>query len=524
MITVLYVDDEKDLLDLGKEFLEREGRFKVVGASSAKEGIALLSERKIDVIISDYQMWEMDGIEFLRYVRKNIPNEIPFILFTGRSREEVVIEALNSGATFYVQKGGAAMPQFAELESKIMLAVKTSSLKNIYSSSYGLMLEIMRQGRLDLEPFLSKLINVMSADGAFIAFKHDGVLRVDAALGIKTKRLINMIIPPNRGLGGKVMESKKSLMVNNYLGNRSLFDHDDEVDDAIAAEEIYSGMAAPIYSGSGEEHDEVIGVLYLFSRTERNFTADDLKLISYFGILIAIITQKDKMRMEKNKMMADLMKQKRALTETNKKLTIISGIVRHSIRNYLTVITGLVPLMLLTVLDGQTRRYLLKVQEAADRIVKELDNAKIYQEIGIDSPRWYSSDDILERGSRSKVMLVNKAIGIEIYADPLLKEVFNNLLDNTERHSKVENPIAILRYEHGPEGSLILYYEDNGVGVPSENKKNIFNRGFGDNTGFGLFLAKEILTVTGMEIEEVGEPGKGVRFKVIIPEGSYRIK
>ena len=260
MVTVLYVDDEEDLLDLGKEFLQREGRFKVVNATSAKEGIAMLWEKKIDAIVSDYQMPEMNGIGFLKYVRKNISEDIPFILFTGRSREEVVIEALNSGATFYVQKGGDIRSQFAELEGKILSAVERARLKKIRSSSHWLSLEIIRQERLYLEPFLSKLINIINADGAFIAFRHGDDLKVDAALGVKTKKLINMIIPPGRGLGGKVMETKKSLVVNNYLNDRNVFSHDSEVDDIIREEEIYSGMAAPIYSGNGGKNDEVIGV------------------------------------------------------------------------------------------------------------------------------------------------------------------------------------------------------------------------------------------------------------------------
>ena len=58
-----------------------------------------------DAIISDYQIPDMDGIEFLKKVRSS-GNSIPFIIFTGKGREEVVIEALNAGADFYLQKGG----------------------------------------------------------------------------------------------------------------------------------------------------------------------------------------------------------------------------------------------------------------------------------------------------------------------------------------------------------------------------------------------------------------------------------
>jgi PAS domain S-box-containing protein len=123
MITLLYVDDEPELLELGKVFLERGGDFFVLTAASAAEGLDLLSRQQFDAIISDYQMPVMDGIELLKRVRANY-NGIPFILFTGRGREEVVIEAINNGADFYLQKGGDPKAQFAELRHKLLIALE----------------------------------------------------------------------------------------------------------------------------------------------------------------------------------------------------------------------------------------------------------------------------------------------------------------------------------------------------------------------------------------------------------------
>jgi PAS domain S-box-containing protein len=122
MSTVLYTDDEPGLLYLGKIFLERSGTFTVETAVSAQEALELLTNKPFDCIVSDYQMPVMDGIAFLKVLRRK-GNLIPFILFTGRGREEVVIEAINNGAAFYLQKGGDAGAQFAELEHKIRLAV-----------------------------------------------------------------------------------------------------------------------------------------------------------------------------------------------------------------------------------------------------------------------------------------------------------------------------------------------------------------------------------------------------------------
>jgi signal transduction histidine kinase len=64
--------------------------------------------------------------------------------------------------------------------------------------------------------------------------------------------------------------------------------------------------------------------------------------------------------------------------------------------------------------------------------------------------------------------------------------------------------------------------EDDGPGIPEENKERIFEKGFGNNTGLGLFLTREILGITGITIRETGEPGTGARFELTVPPGSYR--
>jgi PAS domain S-box-containing protein len=124
MISVLLVDDEPVLLDIGRIFLERTNEFTVTQADSAKEALLLLGQTHYDAIVSDYEMPTMDGLAFLAHVRSSWP-DVPFILFTGRGREEVVIEALNSGADFYLQKGGDPKSQFTELTHKIKQAVLT---------------------------------------------------------------------------------------------------------------------------------------------------------------------------------------------------------------------------------------------------------------------------------------------------------------------------------------------------------------------------------------------------------------
>jgi len=122
IINILLVDDQEELLDITRIFLEKGGDILVDTCTSAMSAIDMLKEKKYDAIVSDYEMPQMDGIEFLRTIKRQ-GLEKPFIIFTGRSREDVVIEALNSGADFYLQKGTEPKVQFAELRNMIHQAV-----------------------------------------------------------------------------------------------------------------------------------------------------------------------------------------------------------------------------------------------------------------------------------------------------------------------------------------------------------------------------------------------------------------
>lgn len=160
-LRVLYVDDEPSLLEIGKLFLEREGAFVVDTLISAIIALTLLKTNRYDAIISDYEMPDMDGITFLKELKKS-GNTTPFIIFTGRGREDVVIEALNEGADFYLQKGGEVKSQFAELKHKIHHAISrvhaSEALKKS-ESDYRLLVEHANEAIYVVQDGLLQMIN-----------------------------------------------------------------------------------------------------------------------------------------------------------------------------------------------------------------------------------------------------------------------------------------------------------------------------------------------------------------------------
>ncbi len=103
----------------------------------------------------------------------------------------------------------------------------------------------------------------------------------------------------------------------------------------------------------------------------------------------------------------------------------------------------------------------------------------------------------------------------------MLEKVFFNLLDNSIRHGKWVSEIRVTIQES--ESGLNIVWEDNGEGIPDSEKESIFEYGVGKNTGFGMFLIREILLLTGITIREIGKWMKGARFEIIVPNGVYRI-
>ncbi|MCX6699821.1 MAG: response regulator [Methanomicrobiales archaeon] len=128
MISVLFVDDEPALLEIGRLFLERSGEMTVTSARSVSEALKLVKNNKFDVIVTDFEMPDIDGLVFLKTLRAE-GNRVPLILFTGKGRERVAMEALNSGADFYLIKGEHPKLQFAELNGMIHQAVKRGQME-----------------------------------------------------------------------------------------------------------------------------------------------------------------------------------------------------------------------------------------------------------------------------------------------------------------------------------------------------------------------------------------------------------
>jgi len=213
-----------------------------------------------------------------------------------------------------------------------------------------------------------------------------------------------------------------------------------------------------------------------------------------------------------------------ALQVSNKKLTLLSSITRHDIMNQITVLYGSLEIALGKVKDADRIANINRALNAAKTIQRQISFTKEYEDLGARTPVWQRVS-VLTRSAASQIS--GNAISfeipddnLEIYADPLLVKVFYNLFDNARQHG---GTVTHIRVGHHPAGTgLVISVADNGVGIPPEDKPHVFERGFGKNTGLGLFLSREILSITGISISETGVPGKGAQFEIAVPEGAFR--
>jgi PAS domain S-box-containing protein len=169
MLTILVVDDEPELLELAVQYLAGPALPDVLTARSADEALAVLAKKPVDAIVSDYEMPGMDGIGLLRHLRTR-GDLTPFIIFTGRGREAVAMQALNYGADFYLQKGGDPVTEFGELRNMIQKAVER---RRAVDEARALAERVEHQAQI-LDEILSSMpdpVLIISPDG-FITYAN----------------------------------------------------------------------------------------------------------------------------------------------------------------------------------------------------------------------------------------------------------------------------------------------------------------------------------------------------------------
>ena len=219
-----------------------------------------------------------------------------------------------------------------------------------------------------------------------------------------------------------------------------------------------------------------------------------------------------------------------AIEEANRKLNLLSQITRHDILNSLTISIGYINLLNEEPGPGPgpvSGEYFSRLSDSIDTIKRQIEFTRDYQDMGVSPPEWQKITPHIGicryqgGGPPEGAEFIADIREIEIFADLMFEKALYNIITNAYKHAEGMKTLRI--YEREEDGDLRIIFEDDGPGIAEDKKKGIFKPGYGREHGYGLFLVREILGITGMEISETGEPGKGARFEILVPAGKWRL-
>jgi len=488
---VLMVDDEPGILEIAADFLESDGDIKVVPAGSATEALNMLNSNNIDVIVSDYQMPPgMNSIELLKQLRKR-GNDTPFIIFTGKGREEIAIEALNNGAAFYLQKGINIEVQFTELRNMIIQVTKRKRAERALKESEE----------------LNRMI-VENAPMIIYTARYSGIDRILTSHNPAFERMTGCSSGESTG---------RSL--------RSLIHPDDH---PLLSEMMHRGpcAGAPHYGElriQAKQGGYFIGAFVTTPLVSGGCVTGEL------GIVRDITEERRNIILLKHK--GD------ELEEKNRELESFCYSVSHDLRAPLRIIDGYAEMLNRnsgSSLPPESKQAVERIKVAGKRMDRIIDDllrlsragrtALVFGEVNLSSlVKTILSNLSVQQPGRKTVFLVSD--GIVARGDrTLIQGALENMLDNAWKYTGNNEETRISFGSLDKDGDTWYFIRDNGVGFNAANAQNLFmpfsrfhtESEFPGN-GIGLATVKRIIQRHGGRITIESECGKGTTVLFTLP-------
>jgi len=217
--------------------------------------------------------------------------------------------------------------------------------------------------------------------------------------------------------------------------------------------------------------------------------------------------------------MEELRRMDTSLDRATTRLSFLNNITSQDILNQLTELSAELEH------DAQ-RADITKIKSAISRIHRQIKFIKEYQDIGTSPPEWQNVPDTIMRArvgvNLGKVTVDVEMGNVEIFADRLLEKAFYYMIDNALKHGGEK--LSRIRFSDriSENKQLIIVCEDDGVGIPPDKRGSLFPETYGRHVGYGLFFIKEIFAASDISIRETGIPGKGAKFEIRVPRGTYR--
>jgi len=454
-IRVLHVDDDPEFTEVTSAFLERQdGQFSVESVTTPDEGLARLARDGFDCVVSDYEMPGRTGIEFLQTVRKEYP-DLPFLLFTGKGSEEIASEAISAGVTDYLQKKGSP-DQYTVLANRIENAVDRYRTERELDATRMRYQQVVEQN----------LAGIYITQYGEIVFVNPKLAEI---FGYERKELIGM-----------------------------------SPLDVIAPEERDRVRENLRQRFEGEVRDLQYQTVVLTKDGERIDVELHGARIEYGGEPAVIGTLID---------ITDRKRHERQLERQNERLEQFASVVSHDLRNPLNVVKTRLELARAECGDCE---HFEPMARGIDRMETLIENllalAREGDQVGRQEPV-----DIAAVVEDCWLNVETADAGIEVdverrvMADPSrLQQLLENLVRNAVEHGGSDVTITVGERADG------FYLEDDGPGIPPEDRENLFDPGYStveDGVGFGLTIVETVAEGHGWDVRVTDGTSGGTRFE-----------
>ncbi len=214
-----------------------------------------------------------------------------------------------------------------------------------------------------------------------------------------------------------------------------------------------------------------------------------------------------------------------ALQKAGMRLNIIGGIVRNDIARRLAVLYGHLTIGVMKFDDEKVLAFIDNVKDSADAIQRQVEISRVFRDLGTSPPAWIpvqgAAMEAAGRIAFGRPAIRSWTERLEVFSDPNMPNALYHLLENIRREGTKATKIVVTYQvrEHG----CTIFIEDDGRGVPDREKEALFRKR-DERYGCGLFLAGEILGITGMTVRETGVYEEGTRFEILIPPEGYRVR
>ena len=528
MISVMLVDDQPEFQRMAKKLLERDGGLDVTAVGSAEEALELLNKKTFDVIISDYEMQGMDGIELLETLRAQ-GNDVPVIIYASQGKENAIIRAVRSGAELFLQKSADPRSQLTELR---FIVEEIAKRKRTESA--------LRRRENDFHVIVER-----NADAMLVLDNRGSIRYANPAANI----LFNM---KESELIGKVLGFPIILQdpVEMYIvrGYQEFVAAEMRMVEVVWEEEPSYLISFRDVTGHVQYEEELEERVHertaKLENTNRQLLNEIESRVAAEEELRADIEERRTAEEELRREIEQREAVEKALIETKSQAELYLDLMGHDINNLNQIGIGYLELAMELSDVDEIKTLIEKPLEAMKSASEIIDNVRKLKQATIEhsesanATKIININDILPEIIKRYAQVTGRNITINVQspkicpvkANDLIKDVFSNLVGNSVKHSDPIRPlmidINIKRIKEKGKEYFLCTVEDNGPGIPDWVKDRVFQRfekgaTKAKGSGLGLYLVKKLVDgyngVIWVEDRIPGVYNQGAKFIFTLP-------